>query len=146
VPITYEEAELVVASVRERATQLGAQVTVALVDEGGTLQRLVRMDGAPPLSARIAEMKAATVALFRRDGAVLRQMQTDNPAFFGQLDRITSQPVLVGAGALLIRPAGTVLGAIAVSGGTPGHDDDCAAAGISSLAPASPVGESAGAS
>jgi uncharacterized protein GlcG (DUF336 family) len=143
-PITFEEAQLVVASVRERATQLGTQVTVAVVDEGGALQSLSRMEGAPPLSARIAESKAATAALFRRDGTVLRQLQTDNPGFFGQLGPIAPQPILVGAGALLIRRDGTVLGAIAVSGGTPGHDDDCAAAAISSLAGGSPLRETAG--
>jgi uncharacterized protein GlcG (DUF336 family) len=144
VPITLEEAELVVASVHERARQLGAQVAVAVVDEGGALQTLARMDGAPPLSARIAESKAATVALFRRDGATLRQMQAGFPAFFSQVDQIAPQRMLVGAGALLIRRAGTVLGAIAVSGGMPEHDDECASTGISSLTPDAPEAEPVG--
>jgi uncharacterized protein GlcG (DUF336 family) len=45
-------------------------------------------------------------------------------------------PILVGAGAALILRGDTVLGALAVSGGmAPGQDDECAAAGLTALAP-----------
>ena len=94
------------------------------------------MNGSPPLSARIAETKAASVALFRRDGAALRQMQETNPGFFAQLDRAVRVPILAGAGAALILRGDTVLGAMAVSGGMmPGQDDECAEAGLGVLAP-----------
>jgi len=94
------------------------------------------MSGAAPLSARIAETKAASVALFRRDGAALRQMQAANPGFFAQLDRAAREPILAGAGAPLIQRGDTVLGAMAVSGGMePGQDDECAQAGLAVLAP-----------
>lgn len=134
-PLTLEEAHTVITGAHERAAEIAALVTVAVVDEGGHLQALGRMTGAPPLSARIAEVKAASVALFRRDGAELRQMQETSPAFFAQLDRAVRVPVLVGAGAVLIRRGETVLGAVAVSGGTrPQQDDECAAAGLAVLA------------
>src|SRR5262249_7787357 len=120
----------------EHAAKIGVLVTVAVVDEGGHLLALGRMNGAAPLSARIAETKAASVALFRRDGAELRQMQQANPAFFAQLDRAVQTPILAGAGAALIRRGDTVFGALAVSGGTaPGQDDECAAAGLTVFAP-----------
>ena len=94
------------------------------------------MSGAPPLSARIAETKATSIALFRRDGATLRQMQEANPGFLAQLDRVVRVPILAGAGAALIRREDTVLGAMAVSGGTmPGQDDECAEAGLAALVP-----------
>ena len=86
-PLTLPEAQAVIAGAHERAAKIAAPVTVAVVDEGGHLQALGRMNGAPPLSARIAETKAASVALFRRDGAALRQLQEANPGFFAQLDR-----------------------------------------------------------
>jgi uncharacterized protein GlcG (DUF336 family) len=73
------------------------------------------MNGAAPLSARIAEVKAASVALFRRDGAELGQMQEVSPGFFAQLDRAVRVPILAGAGAALILRGDTVLGAMAVS-------------------------------
>ncbi len=133
-PLTLEEAHTVITGAHGRAAEIAALVTVAVVDEGGHLQALGRMTGAPPLSARIAEVKAASVALFRRDGAELRQMQETSPAFFAQLDRAVRVPVLVGAGAVLIRRGETVLGAVAVSGGTrPQQDDECAEAGLAVL-------------
>ena len=135
-PLTLHEAQTVIAAAHERAAKLAAQVTVAVVDEGGHLQALGRMTGAPPLSARIAETKAASVALFRREGAELRRMQESSPAFFAQLDQALRVPILVGAGAALIRRGDTIVGAVSVSGGTtPGQDDECAEAGLAVLAP-----------
>ena len=134
-PLTLQEAQTVIIGAHERAANIGALVTVAVVDEGGHLQALGRMSGAAPLSAEIAATKAATVALFRRDGAALRQTQDASPAFFAQLDRAVREPILVGAGASLIRRGDAVLGALAVSGGwTPGQDDECAEAGLTVLA------------
>ncbi len=135
-PLLLHEAQAVITGAHERATKLDVQVTVAVVDEGGHLLALGRMNGAPPLSAQIAETKAASVALFRRDGAALRQMQETSPAFFAQLDRAVRAPILVGAGAVLIRRGDTILGALAVSGGMrPGQDDECAGAALTVLAP-----------
>ncbi len=134
--LTLHEGQAVISGAHERAAALGALVTVAVVDEGGHLQALGRMSGAAPLSAQIAETKAASVALFRRDGAALRQMQEASPGFFAQLDRVVRAPILAGAGAALILRGETVLGALAVSGGMmPGQDDECAEAGLAVLAP-----------
>jgi glc operon protein GlcG len=135
-PLTLQEAQAVITGAHERAAKIGALVTVAVVDEGGHLEALGRMNGAAPLSARIAETKAASVALFRRDGAALRQMQATSPDFFAQLDQAVQVPILPGAGAVLIRRGDSVLGALAVSGGmAPGQDDECAEAGLTALAP-----------
>lgn len=132
-PLTLQQAQTVITGAHERAGKLGARVTVAIVDEGGHLQALGRMDGAPPLSAQIAETKAASAALFGRDGASLRQLQEAWPAFFAQVDRAARRPIMAGAGSVLIRQESTVLGAVAVSGGLPGQDDECAEAALAVL-------------
>jgi uncharacterized protein GlcG (DUF336 family) len=135
-PLTLQEAQAVIAGAHERAAKIAAPVTVAVVDEGGHLQALGRMSGAPPLSAQIAATKAASVALFGRDGTALRQLQEANPGFFAQLARAVPVPILAGAGAALIKRGDTVLGAMSVSGGMmPGQDDECAEAGLAALAP-----------
>jgi glc operon protein GlcG len=135
-PLTLQEAQAVIAGGHERAAKIGAEVTVAVVDEGGHLQSLGRMTGAAPLSARIAETKAASVALFRREGAALREMQEASPGFFAQLGRAVPVPILAGAGAALLKRGDTVVGALAVSGGMmPGQDDECAEAALAALAP-----------
>lgn len=133
-PLTVKQVQSVIAGAHEHAAKLGAHVTVAIVDEGGHLQALSRMDGAPPLSSQIAEAKAASAALMRREGAELRQMQEAFPAFFAQVDRVSRVPLLVGAGTMLIRQADSVVGALSISGGwQPGQDDECAAAALAAL-------------
>jgi glc operon protein GlcG len=145
-PVTLHEAQTVIAGGHERAAAIGALVTVAVVDEGGHLLALGRMGGAAPLSARVAETKAASVALFRRDGADLRKLQESSPGFFAQLDRAVRVPILAGAGAALLQRGDAVLGAVAVSGGmAPGQDDECSAAALAAFAAlAAPASERVG--
>ncbi|GAB2630407.1 GlcG/HbpS family heme-binding protein [Nocardia goodfellowii] len=137
--LTSEQARTVSTRVREHATALGARVTVAIVDGGGHVLIVDRMDGAPPLSARIAPAKASSVALFQRDGGELMRMQQTWPALFAQLDQVAGTPIIAGAGSRLIRSGDVVVGAIAVSGGIPEQDDACAEAGLASLSPAAPA-------
>jgi glc operon protein GlcG len=133
--LTSEEARAVSARVREHAAELGAQVTVAIVDGGGHVMVVDRMDGAPPLSARLAPAKASSVALFHRDGDELVRLQQAWPALFGQLDQVAGAPIIAGAGSRLLRRGDAIIGAISVSGGdAPGQDDACAEAGVASLA------------
>ena len=54
-PLTTDETTRIVAAAQQHAADNGWLITVAIVDEGGLLQALSRMDGAPPLSAQIAE-------------------------------------------------------------------------------------------
>jgi glc operon protein GlcG len=106
---------------------------VAVVDEGGLLQALSRMDGAPPLGAQIAEAKAVGAAVWHRDGGSLAQMQQDRPAFFSQVDRMVRVPMIPGPGSVLIRREDRLLGAVGVSGARPEQDKECAEAGLRSL-------------
>jgi uncharacterized protein GlcG (DUF336 family) len=132
-PLTLQEAQTVVSAALAQATSEGIRVTVAVVDEGGLLQALGRMDGAPPLSAQIAEAKAVGAALWHRDGASLAEMQRERPTFFGQVDRLVRTPMIPGLGSLLVRRQDRVLGAVGVSGARPEQDKECAEAGLSSL-------------
>lgn len=129
-PLTLEEASAVVAAAHERARALGVRVTVAVVDEGGLLQALSRMDQAPPLSAQIAECKAVGAALWHRDGASLAQVAQERPTFFQAVDRLVRVPIVAGLGSALIRRGGAVLGAVGVSGARPEQDLDCAEHGL----------------
>src|SRR5438477_10522838 len=97
-PLTRDEARKLIDAAQARAGQIGIKVCVAVVDEGGLLQALSRMDGAPPLSAQIAEAKANGAALTLRDGAALAQMQAERPAFFSVVDRLARRPVVPGPG------------------------------------------------
>jgi glc operon protein GlcG len=131
-PLTLAEAQKAIAGAHARAVQLEIRVTVAVVDEGGLLLALGRMDGASPLSPQIAEAKAVGAAMLYRDGASLAELAKDRPGFFAVADRLTRVPIVPGLGSVLVRRDGRVLGAVGVSGGRPEQDLECAEAGLSS--------------
>lgn len=134
--ITQETTRTVIAATQAHARGLGLRVTVAIVDAGGLLTGLDRMDGAPPLSAQIAEAKAQGAAVWHRDGHALAEVAADRAGFVAAVSQMTRLPLIAGAGSLVIRDGdGVVLGAVGVSGGTPDEDRACAEAGLAALGP-----------
>lgn len=139
--LTLNEARAISLRVREHAEAIGARVTVAIVDGGGHLRVLDRMDGASPLSARVAPVKASSVALFQRDGADLMRMQQAWPVVFAQIDQVAGMPIIAGAGSRLIWRDDVVIGALSVSGSTPEQDDECADVGLGAETPSTSTPE-----
>ncbi len=131
-PLKLDEAQDAIGRAHSKAAGLDIRVTVAVVDEGGLLIALGRMDGAPPLSPQVAEAKAVGAAMLYRDGAGLAEMAKDRPGFFSVADRLVRVPIVPGLGSVLIKRDGKVLGAVGVSGGRPEQDLECAEAGVSS--------------
>jgi len=80
-PISRDQARTIINAAQAHAQTLGIAVTVAVVDEGGLVKALDRMDGAPPLSSQIAEAKAQGAAVWHRDGHVLAEVAQQRPAF-----------------------------------------------------------------
>ena len=132
-PLTLTQAQDVIARAHAKATDLGIRVTVAVVDEGGWLIALARMDGAPPISSQVAEAKAVGAAMLHRDGASLAELAKDGPGFFSVVDRLVRTPIVPGLGSMLIKRGDAVLGAVGVSGGKPEQDLEVAEAGLSAV-------------
>ena len=129
-PLTLIDANHVIEKGHAKAAQLGIKVTVAVVDEGGLLIALGRMDGAAPLSPQLAEAKAVGAAVLLRDGGALAQMAQDRPAFFAAADRLVRVPLIPGLGSVPIKKDGKIVGAVGVSGARPEQDLECAEAGL----------------
>ena len=132
-PVTFVEARKLIAGAHAKAGQLDIRVTVAVVDEGGMLIALGRIDGAGALTPQIAEAKAVGAAMLQRDGAGLADLAKERPGFFSVADRLVRVPIVPGLGSVLIRRDGKVLGAVGVSGGRPEQDVECAEVGLSSI-------------
>jgi glc operon protein GlcG len=133
--VDLQTAHVIITAAHDRARELGLRITVAVVDEGGLLIALGRMDGAFPLSAQIAEAKAQGAAVWHRDGHVIAEQQAARPAFVDAVSRLTRLPLIPGAGSLVVRDGSgaNVLGAVGVSGATPDEDRTCAEAGLAAL-------------
>src|SRR5690242_16191695 len=129
--VTLAEAAAIVERAQAKAQEIGIRVTVAVVDEGGFMVALSRMDGAAPLSPQIAEAKAVGAAMLYRDGGGLADLARDRPGFFAVADRLVRVPIVPGLGSVLIRRDDRVAGAVGVSGGKPEQDLECAQAGLS---------------
>jgi glc operon protein GlcG len=133
-PISQDQARTIVGAAQTHARSLGISVTVAVLDEGGLVKLVDRMDGAPPLSAQIAEAKAQGAAVWHRDGHVLAEVAEARPGFVSAVSQMTRLPLIAGAGSIVIRDVeGNVLGAVGVSGGRPDDDRACCEAGIAAL-------------
>jgi glc operon protein GlcG len=133
-PISQDKARTIVNAAQAHAQTLEIAVTVAVVDEGGLVKALDRMDGAPPLSAQIAEAKAQGAAVWHRDGHVLAEVAQERPTFVSAVSQMTRLPLIAAAGSIVIRDSDrAVLGAVGVSGGTSDQDRSCCEAGIEAL-------------
>src|SRR5258708_7596996 len=64
--LSLEDAKRVAAAARAEAEKNGWAIVIAVVDDGGHLMYLERMDGAQKASSRIAEAKGRTAILFQR--------------------------------------------------------------------------------
>jgi glc operon protein GlcG len=104
-------------------------VSIAIVDDGGHLLWLQRLDGAAPVSAHIAPAKAHTAALGRRESRVYEEMINGGRVSF------LSAPQLEGLleGGVPIVKDGQCLGAVGVSGVKSSEDAQIARAGIAAI-------------
>jgi uncharacterized protein GlcG (DUF336 family) len=109
----------------------GFQVAVAVVDRMGVVQVLLRDRFAGPHTPDMAAAKAYTAVSFRTNTTELAEAsQPGRPA-----SGIRHRPgVAAVGGGMMIEAAGSLLGAIGVSGAPGGTEDDaCAAAGIAAI-------------
>jgi uncharacterized protein GlcG (DUF336 family) len=104
-------------------------VSIAIVDDGGHLLWLQRLDGAAPVSAHIAPAKAHTAALGQRESRLYEEMINGGRVSF------LSAPELKGLleGGVPIVKDGQCLGAVGVSGVKSTEDAQIARAGIAAL-------------
>ena len=104
-------------------------VSIAIVDDGGHLLWLQRLDGAGAISAQIAPAKANTSALGRRDSKIYEDIVNGGRTAF------LSAPGLSGLleGGVAIVKDGQVIGAVGVSGVKSHEDAQIARAGIAAI-------------
>ena len=125
--VAFELARATLEACRSR----GFQVAVAVVDRFGQPQVMLRDQFAGPHTAPTAIGKAFTAVMFRTNTTDLLSISQPGQPQAG----IRNLPnVVVLGGGLLIEAAGSLLGAVGVSGAPGGaQDDECAKTGIEAV-------------
>lgn len=121
--LELHEARALVAAAIKAGSGLGKALSVAVVDEGGYLVTLDRMDGARPLTPSIALAKAYSAAVMQRPTKMLRNWADSDPVFFSQVATMGLQPVVATLGGYTLKRDDNILGGIGVSGGSPEEDE-----------------------
>jgi uncharacterized protein GlcG (DUF336 family) len=127
--LTLEDVKKIAAAAEAEAVANNWNVVISVVDDGGHLLWLQRMDGAAPISAHIAPEKAKTAALGRRESKIYEDMVNNGRMSF------LSAPELQGLleGGVPIVVEGHTVGAVGVSGVKSIEDAQIAKAGIAAL-------------
>ncbi|MFM0038249.1 heme-binding protein [Paraburkholderia strydomiana] len=126
--LTVVEATRILEAARAEAEKNQWAVTIAVVDDGGHLLSLLRLDGCAPIGAYIATEKARTSALGRRESKQYEDMINGGRTAF------LSAP-LAGTleGGVPVLVDGHVVGAVGVSGVKPDQDSQVARTAANSL-------------
>lgn len=122
--LTLDGAKTIAAAAEQKAKTEGAKVVIAVVDEGGNLLVLERLDDTQVASVNVGIDKARTAAIYRRPSKVFED-QVKN----GRVSALALHGAVALQGGVPIIVGGNVIGAIGVSGETPSQDEDIALAG-----------------
>lgn len=127
--LSLDDVKRVAAAAEAEANANKWVVTIAIVDDGGHLLWLQRLDGATPLSAHIAPAKARTSSLGRRESKVYEEVINQGRTAFLSVPEV--EGLLEGGVPIMVD--GQCLGAVGVSGVKSDEDAQIAKAGIAAL-------------
>ena len=122
--LTLAGADAVAKAAETEATKRGAKVVIAVVDDGGNLIVLRRLDHTQVASVNVGIDKARAAAVFRRLSKVLEDQVRD-----GRVGALQLAGGVALQGGVPFIVADQVVGAIGVSGETPDQDEAIAMAG-----------------
>ena len=126
--LTLEDVKKITAAAEAEANQHHWNVAIAILDDGGHLMSLTRMDGATPANVTIATEKARTAALSRRSSGAW-----EDRVKAGRLSMLMMPGMLPVQGGVPILVEGVCVGAVGVSGVQSHEDAQIANAGIAVL-------------
>ena len=110
--LTLTDAEFLLNAAYEYALEHGFNVSIAVVDESGTLLAMKRMDGAAPMTANLAIEKAKCSAMSRRPSKLFEDIIKNGQMGFLTMD--TFSGMLEGGEPIMYQ--GQLVGAMGVSG------------------------------
>ena len=125
--LTSADVHKIMTACKAEAAKSKFAVTIAIVDDGGFLLALERMDGAGPMTAVVAEGKARTAGITQRSTKFWEDRIKERPGFINFPDNLPIQ------GGVPLMFQGQCVGAIGVSGVQSHEDEQVANAGAATL-------------
>ena len=125
--LTLEDCRRITAAAEAEAKKNNWNVTIAIVDDGGHVLLLTRMDGTAPVTAEIATQKSRSASIARRSTKV-----TEDRIAAGRIALLRMPPLPVQGG-LPIMVQGECVGGIGVSGVQSHEDEQVCSAGLAVL-------------
>lgn len=123
-----QDVQTILTAAQKHAQEHKWAVTISVVDDGGHLLGLARLDGAAPISAQISPAKARTAALGRRESKGYEDVINNGRYAFLT---VPLDAMLEGGVPIIVNE--DVIGAVGVSGVKSSEDVEVARAGIAAL-------------
>jgi uncharacterized protein GlcG (DUF336 family) len=130
--LTLDDAKLMLAAAEQKAREIGVDMDIAIVDDGGNLLMFQRMDNARVTSISIAIDKAFTAGAARKSTRAYGEVSGPGQPVFGINSSIQGR-FMIFAGGLPIFIDDQPVGGIGCSSGSPDQDEEVARAGIDAL-------------
>lgn len=133
--LTLSQANLLIDAAFAKGAELALKpLTVAVLDPGGYLIAAQRQDTASNVRVRLAQGKAAGALALGVSSRTIGKMAEERPHFIAAVDTMSEGGMVPAAGGVIIADsAGTVLGAVGVTGDTSDNDEACALAAIAAV-------------
>ena len=130
--LTLDDAKIMMQSAEAKAIEIGVDMDIAIVDDGGNLLMFQRMDSGRITSITIAIDKAFTAGAARKSTREYGEVSGPGAPAFGINSAIQGR-FMIFAGGLPIFIDGQPVGGIGCSSGSPDQDEQVAQAGIEAL-------------
>ena len=127
--INLDQAKRIIAAAEEEAADIGVQMVITILDDGGNLIASHRMDDAWLASVDIAQNKAQTSVALKMPTSNLEEATVPKAELYG-LNTTNQGRIVIFGGGFPLEKDGKVTGAIGVSGSSVENDTKVAEAGV----------------
>jgi glc operon protein GlcG len=131
--VSSAAAKQMISACEALATRNNWKMVIAVLDDGGNLLSLHRMEGAPLRSVEYSQRKARTALMQKAPSKAVADALT------GGAQYVLATGLFPVQGGLPIMADGEVAGAIGASGGTAPQDEQCVQAGIDAAGAGGPA-------
>jgi uncharacterized protein GlcG (DUF336 family) len=130
--LTLNDARIMMGAAEEKAVEIGVDMDITIVDDGGNPLMFHRMDNGRITSIDISINKAFTAAAARKSTRAYGETSGPGGPSFG-IHASNQGRFMIFAGGLPIFVDGQIVGGIGCSSGSPDQDEEVAQAGIEAL-------------